>query len=98
MDRSYDEGKTWLFNDLPIAKQEGGWAIDVPGFGRTHNMPTLLIDNGPNKFHGMLYLVFADQRSGADDTDIWIHRSSRYGDSWAQAMRSEERRVGKECA
>ncbi len=86
-DRSYDDGKTWLFNDLPIAKQEGTWALNVPGFGITHNMPTLMIDNSPGRYHGMLYLVFADQRSGTTDTDIWIHRSSRYGDSWTPANR-----------
>ncbi len=94
-DRSYDEGKTWLFNDLPVAKQQGGWALEVPGFGITHNMPMLMIDNSAGRFHGMLYLVFADQRSGANDTDIWVHRSSRYGDSWAQAIRINADAAGK---
>lgn len=86
-DRSYDEGKTWLRNDLPIAKQEGGWALEVPGFGTTYNGPTMLIDNSPSRYHGLLYLVFADQRSGTEDTDIWFHRSTRYGDSWAPPLR-----------
>lgn len=86
-DRSYDEGKTWLRNDLPIAKQEGGWAISVPGFGMTYNAPTLVIDNSAGRYHGLLYLAFADQRSGIEDTDIWFHRSQRYGDSWTPPLR-----------
>ena len=64
-DRSYDEGKTWLSNDLPVAKQEGGWALNIPGFERTHNPPVLMIDNSASRYHGMLYLTFADQRAGA---------------------------------
>ncbi len=86
-DRSYDKGKTWLGNDLPIAKQEGGWALDVPGFGVTHNLPVLMIDNSPGRYHGMIYLMFADQRNGVADTDIWFHRSPRHGDSWTPPVR-----------
>jgi hypothetical protein len=94
-DRSYDEGKTWLRNDLPIAKQEGGWALEVPGFGVTYNPPTLMIDNSASRYHGMLYLAFADQRSGAEDTDIWFHRSSRYGDAWASPLRINKDEPGR---
>lgn len=94
-DRSYDEGKTWLRNDLPIAKQEGGWALDVPGFGVTYNPPTLLIDNSPGRFHGMLYMGFADQRMGATDTDVWFLRSTRYGDSWAPPIRVHSDEPGR---
>lgn len=86
-DRSYDEGNTWLFNDLPIAKQEGGWALDVPGFGITYNAPTLMIDNSGSRYHGILHLVFADQRNGVTDTDIWVQRSVRFGDSWTAPVR-----------
>lgn len=94
-DRSYDEGQTWLRNDLPIAEQKGGWALDVPGFGVTHNAPVLAIDNSPGRYHGMLYLVFADKRSGADDTDIWFHRSSRFGDSWSPPVRVNQDEPGR---
>jgi hypothetical protein len=94
-DRSYDEGKSWLRNDLPIAEQKGGWALDVPGFGITFNAPILVIDNSPGRFHGMLYLVYADKRSGADDTDIWFHRSQRSGDSWAPPVRVNKDAPGR---
>ncbi|MBL7847029.1 MAG: exo-alpha-sialidase [Cyclobacteriaceae bacterium] len=94
-DRSYDEGETWLFNDLPIAQQQGGWALEVPGFGTTYNAPILMIDNSASRYHGMLHLVFADQRAGAEDTDIYYHRSTRYGDSWTIPMRINQDEPGK---
>lgn len=94
-DRSYDEGKTWLKNDLPIAKQEGGWALEIPGFGVTYNGPTLMIDNSASRYHGILYLAFADQRSGTEDTDIWFHRSTRQGDSWAPPLRVNSDEPGR---
>ena len=94
-DRSYDDGKTWLFNDLPIAKQEGGWILDIPGFGSTHNMPMLMIDNSVGRYHGMLYLVYADQRAGAGDADIWVHRSTRYGDSWTAPVKINQDQSGR---
>jgi BNR/Asp-box repeat len=94
-DRSYDEGKTWLINDLPIAKQEGGWMLNIPGFGPTSNMPVLVIDNSPGRYHGMLYMVFADQRSGSNDTDVWMQRSNRYGDSWAAPYKINKDAPGK---
>jgi hypothetical protein len=94
-DRSYDEGETWLFNDLPIAQQHGGWALEVPGFGTTYNAPILMIDNSASRYHGMLHLVFADQRAGAEDTDIMYHRSTRYGDSWTPPLRINKDEPGK---
>lgn len=94
-DRSYDDGKTWLFNDLPVAKQEGGWALNIPGFERTYNPPVLMIDNSPSRYHGMLFLAYADQRSGPDDTDIWFHRSTRSGDSWTAPLRINMDEPGK---
>lgn len=93
-DRSYDFGKTWLGNDLAIAKQEGGWSLTVPGFGITHNTPSLVIDNSPSRFHGTLSLAFADQRMGANDTDIWYHRSTRFGDLWTTPLRVNKDEAG----
>ena len=94
-DRSYDDGNTWLTNDLPIAKQQGGWKSNIPGFGIVNHLPSLIMDNGPDRYHGMLYLVYADQRSGAGDTDIWMHRSSMHGDSWTPPTRVNGDEPGK---
>lgn len=87
MDRSYDDGKTWLRNDIPIAKHEGGWDMKIPGLGRCNGMPILKSDNSPSKFHNALYAVWADQGNGEDDTDIWFMRTTNFGDNWSPIAR-----------
>ncbi len=87
LDRSYDDGETWLRNDLPIAKQEGGWDLTIPGLGRCNGMPVIRVDNSTSKFHGALYTIWADQINGENDTDIWFMRSTNNGDYWASPKR-----------
>ena len=82
LDRSYDDGDTWLRNDIPIANQHGGWDMDIPGLSRCNGMPVLKIDNSTGKSSGSLYVLWADQKNGEDDTDIWLMRSPNYGDNW----------------
>lgn len=87
LDRSYDDGKMWLRNDIPIAKHEGGWDMKIPGLGRCNGMPVLKIDNSTSKFHGALYALWADQGNGEDDTDVWFMRSTNFGDNWSPIAR-----------
>ncbi|MEQ8425965.1 MAG: sialidase family protein, partial [Cyclobacteriaceae bacterium] len=87
LDRSYDDGKMWLRNDLPIAKQEGGWDMKIPGLGRANGMPILKIDNSPDRYQGTLYALWADQKNGEDDTDIWFMRSTNKGDFWSTPIK-----------
>ncbi len=94
-DRSFDGGEMWLSNDLLIAKQEGGWSMDIPGISRCNGMPVLMIDNSRGKLHGSLYLVWADQKNGTTDTDIWFMRSTNKGDLWTQPMRINQDGPGK---
>ncbi len=86
-DRSFDEGNNWLKNDLLIGKQEGGWSLDIPGVQRCNGLPVLALDNGTGRYHGMLYIVYADQKNGKDDTDIWLIRSQNHGDYWSKPVR-----------
>jgi len=86
-DRSFDDGKTWLQNDLLVAKQEGGWDLDIPGVDRCNGLPVLLIDNSATRYHGTLYLLWADQKNGKGDTDIWLIRSLNRGDQWSKPVR-----------
>jgi hypothetical protein len=94
-DRSYDGGELWLSNDLLIAKQEGGWSMNIPGISRCNGMPVLMMDNSKGRLSGSLYLVWADQRNGTDDTDIWFMRSTNQGDMWTQPMRINQDGPGK---
>jgi hypothetical protein len=94
-DRSYDNGNMWLQNDIVIAEQPGGWEMDIPGLSRSNGMPVLMIDNSPSRYHGSLYVVWADQRNGNDDTDIWFMRSANRGDNWTTPMRINKDEAGK---
>jgi hypothetical protein len=82
MDRSYDGGETWLRNDLAMFEQPGGWDISIPGLGRSNGFPVLVCDNSKSIHNGMLYVMWADQRNGESNTDIWFSRSNNYGDTW----------------
>ncbi|MGE0587469.1 MAG: sialidase family protein [Cyclobacteriaceae bacterium] len=87
LDRSYDDGGMWLRNDIPIAKQEGGWNMKIPGLGRANGMPIIKVDNSTSKFHNALYVLWADQGNGEDDTDVWFMRSTNWGDNWSAPAR-----------
>ncbi|HEX5171866.1 MAG TPA: sialidase family protein [Cyclobacteriaceae bacterium] len=87
IDRSFNKGTTWLSNDIHVADQPGGWLYQVPGSGRVEGLPEFSIDNSTGRFAGALYLSWADQRNGTDDTDIWFLRSVNYGDNWSTALR-----------
>lgn len=87
-DRSMDGGLTWLRNDIVVAEQQAGWNMEIPGIHKLHGMPVLVCDNTKRGTRlGVLYLVWADQQSGTNDTDIWFSRSVNFGDNWTPPMR-----------
>jgi len=64
-----------------IAPQIGGWTQDIPGIMRANGMPNLLSD----KKSGTLYLIYTDQRNGANNTDVYISTSTNQGISWSES-------------
>jgi hypothetical protein len=54
-----------------------------------------MIDNSKGRLRNSLYLVWADQRNGTNDTDIWFSRSTNFGDMWTQPMRINQDGPGK---
>lgn len=86
-DRSLDGGKTWLDKDIKIDPFIGGWDIDIPGIHRSNGMPVTVCDlsHGPNR--GTIYVNWADQRNGTDDTDIWLSKSKDQGNTWSKPIR-----------
>lgn len=95
-DRSFDGGKMWLSTDLPIAEQPGGPVFNIPGLKAANGMPLLLCDNTKKgNLSGALYIVWADQRNGEQDTDIWFARSTSYGDNWTISGRVNNDGPGK---
>lgn len=95
LDISEDGGKTWLDHDIMIVDQKGGWTFDVPGIGRCNGMPVLEVDNSKSKYSGNLYLNYADQSNGEDDTDIWVSRSEDSGKTWKDPVRVNNDAPGK---
>lgn len=68
---------------------EGGakWAFDIPGLGRANGMPITLVDLSGGKDNGAIYINWADQRNGADDTDVWVVKSTDGGETWSEPIR-----------
>lgn len=95
MDRSFDGGNMWLTNDLPIADQPGGWDLKVPGHDRCNGMPVLMTDKSKGPYRGSLYVVWADQRNGPEDTDVWFMRSNNFGDNWTSPVKVNKDGAGK---
>ncbi len=85
-DKSIDGGETWLDQDIFAAKQYGGWEMDIPGISRANGMPVTSCDisGGPNT--GTIYINYADQENGEDDTDIKIVKSTDGGITWSKPL------------
>ena len=94
-DRSLDGGENWLDNDIVVSDQPAGWTIDIPGLNRSNGMPVTATDlsDGPNR--GTIYVNWADQRNGENDTDIWLARSKDGGQTWSKAQRINDDPPGK---
>ncbi len=84
---SLDNGKSWLEEEIEIAQQKGGWAIDIPGIYRCNGMPVTICDISSSENRGNIYVNWADQRNGTDNTDIWIKRSIDGGKTWSKDIK-----------
>jgi hypothetical protein len=85
-DRSTDGGATFGA-DRFVTDQPGGWDIDIPGLQRCNGFPVTLCDLSGSANRGSLYVVWADQRNGATNTDIFLSRSTDRGESWSPRVR-----------
>jgi hypothetical protein len=69
--------------------------MDIPGIKRSNGLPVIVSDVSAFGFRGSLYVVWADQRNGIDDTDIWISKSTSNGDMWSRPERINDDPIGK---
>jgi len=86
-DRSFDGGVTFG-NDIFVSEHVGGWGWgnDIPGiYGNGLPQTICDISNSPNR--GTVYILWADQRNGLTNTDIFILKSTDKGDSWSEIKR-----------
>jgi Neuraminidase (sialidase) len=84
---SVDEGKTWLEEEVEIAKQKMGWVIDIPGIYRCNGLPVTACDISNSKYKGTIYVNWGDQRNGENNTDIWIKKSTDQGKTWSNDIK-----------
>lgn len=94
-DRSFDQGETWLDHDIFVTDHVGGWNIDIPGIMRCNGMPVTCCDISGGPYHGTIYINYADQKNGEDDTDIWLVKSSDGGITWNEPVRVNNDPPGK---
>lgn len=90
LDRSFDGGGMWLSNDIAVAAVSGGINLKIPGYENCINLPGLAVDISKTILRNSLYAVWADLRSGDDNSDVWISRSSNFGDNWSTPTRIGE--------
>lgn len=86
-DVSFDEGISWLKEDLIIAYQPGGSHFDVPGISKANGLPVTACDISDGPFKGNIYVNWSDQKNGSHNTDIWIVKSSDGAQSWSSPIK-----------
>lgn len=94
-DRSDDRGKTWG-SDIEVADQPGGWTINIPGIMRCNGMPVTMCDLSDGPHRGTVYVNWADQRNGEDDTDIYVAKSTDGGSNWSEPTRVNDDDAGSQ--
>jgi hypothetical protein len=94
--KSLDQGETWLNQEIAIDPMPTGWDYGIPGISRANGLPITKCDlsGGPN--NGTIYVNWSDQRNGADDTDIWMSKSTDGGDTWSAPKRVNDDPAGNQ--
>jgi len=87
LDRSTDGGLTFFDKDIKVADLPGTFKMTVPGVYRTFGFPSMACDMSSGKYRGTLYISWADQKNGYDNTDIWISSSINEGLTWSTPAR-----------
>lgn len=94
-DRSFDHGQTWMDQDFIVTDMPGGWDISIPGIMRSNGFPVTSCDLSGGPHHGTIYINWADQRNGVNDTDIWLIKSEDHGMTWSEPVRVNDDLPGK---
>jgi hypothetical protein len=94
-DKSTDEGETWLSTDINITGFPVQWIVGIPGIQTGVSFPVIACDrsNGPNQ--GTIYVNWTDKRSGTNDANIWIAKSTDGGNTWSLPIRVNDDGPGK---
>ena len=90
-DKSTDGGQTWLTHDILIDDMQNtagsGWDYNIPGIYRCNGMPITQCDTSNGPYRGTIYINWSDQRNGADNTDIFLTKSTDGGQTWSTPIK-----------
>ncbi|MBK8926100.1 MAG: exo-alpha-sialidase [Crocinitomicaceae bacterium] len=84
---STDNGETWLSKEQFVTTQPVGWVIDIPGIYRCNGLPVTNCDLSNSEHRGTIYINWADQRNGENNTDIWLIKSTDAGKTWSEVKK-----------
>lgn len=94
--KSTDGGVTWPDTNHTICEIPGGWDFAIPGISRANGLPVTCCDLSDGPHRGTIYINWSDQRNGADDTDVWIVKSTDGGVTWTCPCRVNDDPPGKQ--
>ena len=84
--KSLDGGATWMMQDKIVDTQGPTWYYSVPGFVYGTGFPGIATDVSGGQHNGNIYVTWCDQRNGANNTDIFLARSTDGGTTWNTVM------------
>ena len=93
--KSLDFGVTWPTTETLVTTTPG-WDFGVSGLDRTNGLPITACDLSPTATNGTIYVNWADQRNGINDTDIFISKSTDQGATWTSPIRVNNDSAGNQ--
>lgn len=94
-DRSLDQGETWLDTDVNITGFSVQWITNLPGIQTGVSFPVINCDRSNSPYRGTIYVNWTDKRSGSNDANIWIAKSTDEGTTWSEPIRVNDDGPGK---
>jgi hypothetical protein len=94
--RSLDGGATWLPRERKIADIGGGWTYNISGIYRANGLPFTACDTSKSPYRGTIYVNWSDQKNGAENTDIWLTKSTDGGVTWSTQKRVNDDNSGRQ--
>lgn len=79
--KSIDGGVSFGPNQV-VTSIPGGWDFSVPGIYRCNGLPITVCDTSYSFTRGNIYICWGDTSNGADNSDIFLIKSTDGGNTW----------------